>query len=85
VRERGGDRREREAIGNRKGRPVITNHDKHQNKAITHQFEDTYGINSGEYALYLSISIVESSFKIIDTLYALPVLSNEPRPEMGMY
>ena len=45
----------------------------------------TYGMKRGEYARYFSMSIVESSLRILETLYEPPVLSNDPREEIGMY
>jgi hypothetical protein len=39
----------------------------------------------GLYALYLTSSNTLSSFRIFFTLYDLPLLSNEPPDEMGMY
>ena len=41
--------------------------------------------NSGLYAWYLSKLIVVSSLRICETSYAAPVLSNDPREDIGRY
>ena len=42
-------------------------------------------MKSGLYALYAASSIVACEVRMRETLYAWPVLSNEPRETIGMY